>query len=195
MINLGFSANRNRLKAKLSMVKTDVNSKAIPRALNKLITQAGNQAAREIRKAGYGFKIRDIKARMKIKRATEGNPVASIRVYHRAVPLIEFSARQTKQGVTVNVKNGRKLVKGAFIATMPTGHQGVYIRVGNTHKKVNKSRGPIWQGLPIKQLYGPSVAVSFANDTVMTVLQRFIKDKWPQLLRHEIEYLSSSWGR
>lgn len=42
-------------------------------------------------------------------------------------------------------RQGKELVKSAFIAVMPSGHRGVF-------KRVKKAR------LPIKELYGPSLA-------------------------------------
>lgn len=58
------------------------------------------------------------------------------------VPLIAYPARQTRKGVSVEVNRGKRtLIPGAFIATMRSGHVGVFRRRG-------KSR------LPIKELLG-----------------------------------------
>jgi hypothetical protein len=72
-------------------------------------------------------------------------------------PLINYGAKQTKKGVTVRVKNGRTTLRHAFIATMPNGHKGVFERVGSGHKRVTKKGRSYMSGLPIKELYGPSI--------------------------------------
>lgn len=83
----------------------------------------------------------------KISRATGSYPVATISLSGAHVPLADMGATQPKRGTGVKVRQtkagGRKLIKGAFIRTMSSGHTGVYRR---TTKR----------SLPIKELYGPS---------------------------------------
>ena len=47
-----------------------------------------------------------------------------------------------------------------------------------------------WHGLPIFELYGPAIPSAFMNKKVQESLQGFIRDKFPAILSHEIEYLS-----
>lgn len=192
MINLNVATDIRRLRMKLAETNDAISKKAVVRALNKLSREIVNQAAREIRAAGYGFKASAIKSRFKIRKATANNPLIVLRCFHRSVPLIEFSARQVASGVSVRVKNGRKIVPGAFIARMPSQHEGVFRREDNAKHKRTVQRGrPVWSALPIKQLYGPSVAATFANATVMNVVERFTRDRYPVLLEHEIKFLRS----
>jgi hypothetical protein len=65
----------------------------------------------------------------------------TLRATGAQVTLINYGATQTKRGVSVCVKNGRKLLRHAFIATMPNGHKGVFEREGTGHKLVTK-KGP-----------------------------------------------------
>ena len=47
----------------------------------------------------------------------------------RRIPLTKFPHRQTKRGVSVEINRGqRTLIKGAFVATMKSGHKGVFRR-------------------------------------------------------------------
>ena len=177
------------VKSRLKSVVDDVQGKALPRALNKIAAQTKVQAARQIRDAGYGIKIGDIKAAIAINQARANSLVAVVKATGRPIGLIKYGARQTKSGVTVAVKKGRKAIPHAFIATMPNGHKGVFIRTGNTHKKVNKSGKTYWSGLQIKELFGPSVPSAFINQTVQDALIANIRDKMPAILAHEIEYL------
>lgn len=180
------------MRVKMAEANDAYCNKAVSRALNKLLKEIIALASREIRAAGYGMKLRDIKDRFRTTNATPQRRRIVVRCYHKAVPLIEFSARQVGAGVSVKVKNGRKVVQGAFIATTPNGHKGVFLRQpGAQHKQVSRHGKKSWSALPIKQLYGPSVAVAFANATVMSVVERLVRDRYPILLEHEIKYIRS----
>lgn len=166
-------------------LRTDVLEKANIRALNKVAAQAKVGASKEIRAAGYKISAAEIKRKITINKAAHGKMYVTIRCYGKSIPLIRFGARPMKDGVSVSVKSGRKLIKGAFIATMPsTGHEGVFVRVGKQHKKINGQ----WHGLPIKELFGPSVPAAFGNEVVQEALVRLVRDKYPTILEHEIKF-------
>ena len=188
-INVDLNSFNQQVLARVMALSSDLTDKAGVRALNKVAAQAKTAASREIRAAGYNMKAARIKDRITVRPATAGNPVAIVRCSGRPIPLVEFSARETKAGVTVSVKNGRKAIKGAFIATMPSGHRGVFVRVGKAHKKMMVRGKAAWHGLPIKELYGPAIPDAFGNDVVQQALVRLIKDKYPAILAHEIEFL------
>jgi hypothetical protein len=185
MISINVQSNFKQISVKLFELRTTVLEKAKISALNKVAAQAKVGASKEIRNAGYNMKAAAIKKQISIRRAVNGNAVAVVKFSGRPIPLIQFSARETKAGVSVSVKNGRKVIKGAFIATMPTGHQGVYVRVGNQHKKINGK----WHGLPIKELYGPSMPAAFGSEIVQAAIASLVRDKFPSILEHEIKYL------
>lgn len=188
-INVDLNAFNQQVRARVMALSSEITDKAGVRALNKVAAQAKTAASREIRAAGYNMRAAKIKASITIRPASAGNPVATIRCTGRPTPLIEFSARETRSGVSVSVKNGRKTINDAFIATMPSGHKGVFVRVGSGHKKVMSRGKAVWHGLPIKELYGPSTSDAFGNDIVQQALVRLIKDKYPAILAHEIEFL------
>jgi hypothetical protein len=192
MISMSVVTDIRRMRVKMAEANDAICNKAVSRALNKLLKEIVAQSAREIRAAGYGMKLRDIRDQFKTSNATPQRRRIVVRCYHRAVPLIEFSARQVAAGVSVKVKSGRKVVRGAFIATTPNGHKGVFLREqGANHRQVTKHGKKVWTALPIKQLYGPSVAVAFANATVMNVIERLVRDRYPVLLDHEIKFIRS----
>ncbi len=184
MISIDVQHNFKQVAIKLFELRTDILEKAKVRALNKIAAQAKVAASKEIRAAGYNMKAAAIKQKITIKRASSGNAVVVIKCSGRPIPLIAFSARENSTGVSVSVKHGRKLIKGAFIATMPSGHQGVYVRVGNQHKKINGK----WHGLPIKELFGPSVPAAFGNEIVQAALAKLVREKFPTILEHEIKF-------
>jgi hypothetical protein len=167
---------------------------ALVRALNKTATQVRTRASREIRAAGYNLKAADVKKALTIKRASSGELVASVIAKGRPIPLIKYGARQTARGVSVQVMKGRKVIAHAFIATMPNGHTGVYVRTGAGHTKVVRNGKASWHGLPIEELFGPSVPDGLANKVVQQLLQEFVADRFPDILEHEHAWLAGKLG-
>lgn len=184
MISISVQDNFKQVAIKLFELRNDVLEKAKIRALNKVAAQAKVAASKEIRATGYNMKAAAIKQKITIKRASSGNAVVVIKCSGRPIPLIQFGARETRAGVSVSVKHGRKIIRHAFVATMPSGHQGVYVRVGNQHKKISGK----WHGLAIKELFGPSIPAAFGNEIVQAALVRLVREKFPTILEHEINF-------
>ena len=174
---------------------------AVARALNKTITTCRAKASQAIRAAGYNIKAGDIKAAMSISRASGAVLIARITASGRPIPLGKYGARQTGKGTSVRVKNGTKLIPGAFIATMPSGHKGVFVRVGSAAHTNLKALGMFKQpkgarrkaqykhGLPIDELFGPSIPSAFINEVVTQQLITTARDRFPVVLAQELNYL------
>lgn len=151
---------------------------AIAAALNRVADMARTAASREIREV-YRIKARDVSSAIKVYRASGRSTSLEARVVAKgrhSLPLVDFAARQTKKGVTVSIKKrgGRKLFPGAFIATMKSGHTGVFTRG-------NKGR------LPIKERFTIGVPYQFAARQTISAMFRIVKEKFPERLRHELE--------
>lgn len=141
----------------------------VEKALETAMKRAGNEALRAM-KAASTRSVRQRK-RVRVARVNKGLPLtypktsalASLAwrmdVSGAAVPLADYPSRQTRKGVSVAVNNGkRKVVKSAFLATMTSGHQGVFVRTG-------KSR------LPIKELFSTTIADVFGDDGMIPAVQ------------------------
>jgi hypothetical protein len=165
--------------------------KAVVRALNKTAAQAKTAAGQEVRAAGYNIKSSAIKKSFVVQRAKPGKLVVVLKASGRPIALINYGARQNKNGVSVQVKAGRTVLRHAFIATMQNGHQGVFDRVGKQHKIVKRNGKSFRTGLPIKELFGPSIPQSLANDAVEKALMSKIRQKFPEILRHELAFIAS----
>lgn len=168
------------------------HEKAVVRALNKTAQQARTAASQEVRAAGYNIKASAIKSSFAITKAAKGRLVVVLKATGRPIALINYGARQTKSGVSVQVKAGRTILRHAFIASMPNGHRGVYERIGNTHRKVIRNGKAVRTALPIKELFGPSIPQSLANATVEAAIMAKIKQKFPEILRRELAFVASS---
>jgi hypothetical protein len=164
-------------------------TEAITRALNKTAITARADAARNIRDAGYGIKVSSVKGAISIRRANNQDLKAIVTATGNPIPLINYGARQTSKGVSVNVKNGRKVIAHAFIATMASGHKGVFARLGKTHKKVMRRGKSYWSGLPIDELFGPSIPTAFANGAVQDAVKTAIEERFPVVLRQELKFI------
>ncbi len=188
----------NGLK-KFDLVEADAKA-GIARALNRTATTARAQASREIRAAGYALKAGDVKAAISVRKATQTEFRAVLRAVGRPNSVGEVRRRQTKDGVSVSVKNGRTVIKGAFIATMPSGHTGVFVRVkSDAHSKAIVQKlaklgrlqlGRVKRhGLPIQQLFGPSIPTAFENDVVQRATSDRYRDRFPGALMQELRYV------
>lgn len=189
-MKINVRSNINSVLRDMDRITTSVRDVATVRALNKTIAQVKTAAAREMRDAGYNLKVSDIKKSLASFNASSSNLTAKCVASGRPIPLIRYGARQTSKGVSVSVLHGRKVITGAFIATMPSGHKGVYVRTSDHHKKVAKNGRVTWSGLPIKELFGPSVPNGLANQAVQASLQRLVEEKFPVILRQQIKYLT-----
>lgn len=192
-------ADISKALQKFNLTREDA-ARAIPRALNKTATTARADASRQIRSEGYGIKAGDIKAAIAIRKATLAEITATLQVRGRPIPLIKYSARATKDGVVVSVKNGRLLVKHAFIATMPSGHKGVFVRVDSaSHARLLASKGikaygfkrkaNYKHGLPIRELFGPGIPSAFRNEAVQKAMQEAVRKRFPVVLGQELNYI------
>lgn len=193
MIELDVRFDTKGITASLDRFVAD-QTKAIARALNKTAEQARTEAVKNVRAEGYNIKASAIRKSFRIKRATNGNLVVQLIATGERIGLISYGARQTKSGVSVQVKNGRQILRHAFIATTRSGHRAVFERTGLARVKGAKQRiggKTVRVNLPIKELLGPSIPQSLANDTVEKAIMAKIREKYPKILSHELAFLAA----
>jgi len=148
----------------------------VPRALNRGATAARTVLVSTIR-ADIGLKARDVRRRTFIERATRGRLTARVSASRKRLPLIQFRARGPEpsrgrgRGVRAKVPGGAGRYPNAFIATMASGHRGVY-------RRVRRAR------LPITELHGPSIGRVFEKH--VDVGRARGEEVFEQQLRHEI---------
>lgn len=192
MIKLDIRADVKGITASLNRYVGE-QQKAVVSALNKTAEQARTEASKQVRAAGYNITAKEIKKSFKIERAKPSNLVVMLKSTGQPIALINYGAHLTKSGVSVQVKGGRQILRHAFIIRMKNGHRGVFERTGQARVKgatvmlLGKKRRV---NLPIKELMGPSIPQSLANMTVERAVMAKIREKFPQILRHELEYLA-----
>ncbi len=137
----------------------------IARALNRGIESARTFMSREI--AGdTGLRVKDARDAFSLVHANEARLEATLGASLKRIPLIRFNARGPEpsrgqgRGVSYRLSGGRGRHPNAFIATLKSGHRGVFVRVGAGERK---SPGAWSKNLPIRELFGPSLGKVFAK--------------------------------
>lgn len=149
---------------------TDAGRKIIPRlcsaSLNKAARSVRTISTRESSKA-MGIKQSAIRRVFGINFATPKVTTLEAQVWiNQKKPLFLsgfLSVRQTALGVRVKAWGEPKVYQGTFLATMKSGHVGVFAR-----KKIEGARV---DRLPVHELYGPPVRYGFLHERVQKTMQ------------------------
>lgn len=163
--------------------------KAIVAALNRSAEGARTAAVKKVRERYY-VKAGDVSKTIKIHKASPNNPFVIIRSTGSPMALSKFSITPTKPqprrkkpiAARVLKSSGKKIIPGAFVAKMDSGHIGVFFRVGRSR-------------LPIQQRYGPSVPQMLGHSSVVTHVEEMAKERLEERLNHEIERLLRGIGK
>lgn len=151
------------------------------RAINRSAQAGRTQAAREAR-SRYTVKYGDVLKTLKINRAHRGNLQASISSRGEMIPLIAFSPRVTKKGVSVAVKKGqRKQLKSLFVTTLKNPRYDA--GTTNVFGRVSTER------IPLRGHYGPSIPQMIENEDSMPPVEGRIAEVLNNRVRHEIAFL------
>lgn len=89
--------------------------RVISRALNRTAKSARTQAARSL-SARTGLKIKDVRDRIGLERASYRNWRSAIRISGKRLSLSYMQPRQTKKGLSLKYERKRVLIRSAFPA-------------------------------------------------------------------------------
>lgn len=120
--------------AQLRWIARDLRQ--IPNALPRVVSRSINRVARQAQSravkalaAALGGRQKDIRGKkVRLLRASWRRWRARLFFDGGGLLLSHLDPRQTEAGVTYRAAGGRQLMPRAFIATMPTGHRGVFLR-------------------------------------------------------------------
>jgi hypothetical protein len=193
MIQVDIRHNIKSAAAQLAGLSKGMADTAIVRALNKTAQQGKTETVRAI-KERYKIGTRVMSKSISIQRAGRNVLQARIRVEGRPLPMMAFNPRRTPRGVSVSISGRRFVVPHAFIATMKSGHQGVFARGG--YKVTVQGTGENFgafsfgkQRFPIGELFTFSLPQGFNNKAVQKRVQKRINEQFPKVLAQEINYL------
>jgi hypothetical protein len=174
-------------------------SSIISWGINRTLQPAKTQINREMRKT-LNIKAAYLNKYIDIERATRQKWYGRVMLSTERITLMDFDAKvqmgerwivKSGQdfaspetgpiGISYKIKKGgkREIIKSAFIATMKSGHQGVFKRTG-------KSR------LPIQEKFGPSIGLVF--DRAKTVVRQVTQTAMSNLDKNidaQVKYLLS----
>lgn len=167
------------------------NFRAAVLAMNRALKSGRTEMARQIA-ADTGLKVGDVRDRMPISLATYTRALAQFGSGLKRMPLFYFKAKGPEpskgkgRGVSYNLLGGKNRIPNAFIATMSSGHKGVFVRASGGSAK--KSAGAWSKNLPIQELFGPSLGHVFAKFRPAATAR--ISQAFDAAFEHELERLS-----
>jgi predicted transcriptional regulator len=162
--------------ANLAKVPTFQAARAINRALASGQTVGVREVARDLK-----LRQADVRKFVKVEPATKFKLLGRIYASAKRLPVILFGARQTRSGVTA--RTAQRTYPGAFIATMGSGHTGVFMRKTPTRSRKGKPRGS--PALPIRELFTVSIAHVFIKH--LAAIRARAIEQLAKNLAHEVK--------
>lgn len=174
----------------------------VQRGILSGINKVGDQAMTQVRKdlrAKTGITDKDTRRSKGLfkKLAKEGSPDFAIVARSPWTPLSYFAPSQRNAGVMARPWANPQFFRGAFIATMPSGYRGVFVRVmedeeGKPVRERKMYRNSITGRLQgghakIRALWGPSLAVEMTREPIPQNFQRKVNEIAPRVVNHEVQ--------
>jgi hypothetical protein len=198
-----FSIQINQDDMKAVRVMLDGIEKSIAlvtmRSVNKTLTGVKTDASSAIREK-LNVKKSAVDETFKITKATTLNLTAKFQSTGKPLALTDFiGTRQVQKGVSVQVRKdkSRTILQRGFIATMKSGHEGVFWREWQWHNKpsaklnqfIPYARLPKIYRLPIREGSAPRVPdyLGDKGPIMKTVLTK-ANERLHNNLEHELEF-------
>jgi hypothetical protein len=188
------TVDRNQLVAAQLMLTGVKNGlpKVQARAVNKALAKALTASSKEIG-ATVNLKAARIKKDFTQVKANYADPGGKIVCKGGPVGLINYGARQVRNGVSVQVLKSkpRTILKHAYIATY-RGTQHVFWRSyegprAPFNPKTKYGKLPVEFRKPVERLTGPRIPDIFDRDEVMKIVLEVSADSYQQNFYHELE--------
>lgn len=165
-------------------------NRAMARGLNRSAKSEQVAIARDVR-ASIGLTASRIKSEINITAANVSRLIARLKSRGYRIPLIEFGgkgpepSRGQGSGASARLEGKRKRYPHAFVATMDSGHRGIFER---TPGKVMRLQKPTWKikRQAIHELMGPSIAKAF--ERAIPIGQQRREEVLYKNIKHEIEF-------
>lgn len=188
-MRLSIETNFPQVQRRLDELRREVADKAAARAVNKAAAQGQTQMSRRIRQE-FNISAAKVREKLFVKRSTfrQGRLAIEAELYskdksgrRRAINLINFGARETKQGLTVKIRKG----SGRVVATS----RGF---IGNKGRTAFKRTGS--KRLPIEPLQTIDVPQMFNTKRITAAVVRTIMAKFPEIFEREVAYALRQFG-
>ena len=175
--------NMDAVVADLAGVPAGINRAAV-RAMNRAMTGGRAEVASQVGK-DVGLRVGVVKDALPIRKASVGRLEAAFGTGLKRIPLVDFGAtgpepsRGRGRGVSYKLGAKRGRIPNAFLATMASGHRGVFRR-----KAVAR--------LKILELYGPSLGHVLAKYRPAGLAR--VRDAFETNFTHELSRLKEGAG-
>jgi hypothetical protein len=194
---INFVADKASLDNTILMLKNlgRLYSPVVSRAINKTLTTTRAKAVDEIA-LDLNLTKTSIRNSFTFSRASYSAPRGHVLSISRPVPLIQFRGTRAlaRGGVSVQVKNSgpRTVLRHAFIATMLSGHKGIFERQEWTNKPWVKGRAyaalPKQWRLPIDELYSLRITDEYGKPEVLNKVLSAAGEAYQKNIDHELSY-------
>ena len=165
------------LANRLALLDSQRRKVAISRGLLKVGKQGATAAKSEISRI-YNVKAGVVAQRIRVVAGEKKVEIKAARRNARSnrIPLMDFGAKEKNgQGVTFSVVKGRKQrLRHAFVATMKSGHEGVYQKKKNTGK--------------LSEALGIDVTHMMVGKRVLPIVISKINAKMSLVIAHELHW-------
>ena len=161
-----------RLARVLDRIPMEIKARAFSSAMRRTVDQG---RTRIVKRSAERVDLPQRMVRERTQAYNRGSAAAEIVMRSKWIPLYTLGARQTRSGVTVKLRGS---YKSAFIASMKSGHAGVFKRDGSAR-------------LPISEMFGPNPANDIVNnsDVFLGVLEKVMDDVFMPRFMHELSRL------
>lgn len=155
---------------------------AIQRALSKTIDHAQSRVVKRVYQE-VNLLQKEIKPYTRTVKPNYSNLTGKVIIDRKSIPLVDFPYITSFVGTSVSVRKARpaELFRHRFLATMPSGHKGIFERALKNGTPVKR--------LPIDETYGPSPGMVFYENGNPDMEE--IADFFARTLDHEVEYILS----
>lgn len=171
-----------------------IGGKLVDVALARAINRGGDAGAVETRRAlvkNTGIKASDTRRSKGLtkKLATPSKPEFKLQAASSYTPLSYFSPTQAKDGVRARPWNRTQTFVGTFFIRMSSGYVGVFRRDRTAARApVTTRSGRRINAQPIKELWGPSLAVEMMKGDVPDTFRRVSSERTMERLPTEISF-------
>lgn len=166
----------------------NANTKATRSATTKVARQGATQGKQAVRET-YNIPAAELNKATKIVSATANDPTAKIRVTGKPISLDKYKARwksKNTEGATAEIIKGKRVVipgdKGVgtktFVATMKSGHTGIFYRI-------SKKRLKIWERK------GPSAPDLMRSRRAIDAIRLYVKTNYDRIFSSEYKYFKN----
>lgn len=168
--------------------------RALVRAMNRGLA-SGRSVGVKVISAEVGVQQKDVRKAMSFQEATFQTVTARLGLSLKRIALSKFNARGPEpskgkgRGVTWRIGNSTKRGPDMFLATLKSGHRGVFSRIAPGERK---SRGAWSKNLPIVQHHGPSLG--YILDKNREPVQKAMIDSFHKNFDHEMEFQRGKAG-